>query len=82
MAEDAVVTGAAGYAAVEWANFATNRANVAGTAAAKHYRDWGESQLSASASTQRVRAASRCRQRSLQPRPRLSRNVVSWELTR
>ncbi len=41
-AEDAVVTGAAGYAAIEWASFATNRANVAGTAAVQQYRDWGE----------------------------------------
>ena len=45
VAEDVVLTGAAGYAAVELASFATNRANVAGTAAVQQYRDWGEAQL-------------------------------------
>ena len=44
-AEDAVVTGAGGYAALEWANFATNRANVAGVEAAAGYRAWGTAQL-------------------------------------
>jgi hypothetical protein len=45
VAEDAVVTGAAGYAALEWAGFATNRANVTGTAAFDNYRALGEERL-------------------------------------
>jgi hypothetical protein len=45
-AEDAVITGAAGYAAIEWASFATNRANVSGTEAVADYLAWGERQLS------------------------------------
>ena len=44
-AEDAVVLGAGGYAALEWAGFATNRANVAGTAAFEGYQAWGEDRL-------------------------------------
>ena len=44
-AEDAVVLGAGGYAALEWASFATNRANVAGTAAFDSYQAWGEERL-------------------------------------
>ncbi len=45
VAEDVVVTGAAAYAALEWASFATNRANVAGSAAFENYRTWGEERL-------------------------------------
>lgn len=45
IAEDVVVTGASAYAALEWANFASNRANVAGTAAFDNYRAWGEDRL-------------------------------------
>ena len=44
-AEDAVVTGASAYAAIEWASFATNRANVSGTEAVADYLAWGERQL-------------------------------------
>jgi hypothetical protein len=44
-AEDAVVLGAGGYAALEWAGFATNRANVAGAAAFTGYQAWGEDRL-------------------------------------
>jgi hypothetical protein len=44
-AEDVVVTGAAAYAALEWASFATNRANVSGTAAFENYQAWGEERL-------------------------------------
>jgi hypothetical protein len=44
-AEDAVITGASGYAAIEWASFATNRANVSGTEAVTDYFAWGERQL-------------------------------------
>ena len=45
VAEDAVVTGASGYAALEWANFAINRANIAGVAAVDDYRQYGNAQL-------------------------------------
>jgi hypothetical protein len=44
-AEDAVITEAAGYAAIEWASFATNRANVSGPEAVGDYLTWGERQL-------------------------------------
>jgi hypothetical protein len=45
VAEDTVITGAGGYAALEWSNFATNRANVGGANAPDDYREWGEAQL-------------------------------------
>ena len=44
-AEDAVITGAAAHAALEWASFATNRANVGGREAVDDYLGWGERQL-------------------------------------
>src|SRR3989304_2151636 len=44
-ARRAAATGAGGCAALEWANFATNRANVAGVEAAAGYRAWGTAQL-------------------------------------
>jgi hypothetical protein len=44
-AEETLLLGAAGYAAVEWASFATNRANVSGTEAVEDYRRWGEDRL-------------------------------------
>jgi hypothetical protein len=43
--EDAVITGASAFAAIEWASFATNRANVSGTQAVEDYLAWGERQL-------------------------------------
>ncbi len=43
--EDAIVQGAAGYAALEWANYAINRANIGGAEAQLDYRRWGEEQL-------------------------------------
>ncbi len=43
--EEAVVQGAAGYAAIEWANFAINRANVGGDDVQLAYRRWAEGQL-------------------------------------
>ena len=45
VAEDAVVTGASGYAALEYANFAINRANIAGTTAVEQARIYGAAQL-------------------------------------
>lgn len=38
--------GAAGYAAVEWASFATNRANVGGPETWRNYLMWGQDRLS------------------------------------
>jgi hypothetical protein len=43
--EDVVATGAAGYAAVEWASFATNRVNLGGSSAWKSYLTWGQDRL-------------------------------------
>jgi hypothetical protein len=79
-AEDAVVLGAGGYAALEWASFATNRANVAGTTAFDHYRAWGEERLQrfremlrGFGSEARVRNAALYR-----PAPGGSRSTVQW----
>jgi hypothetical protein len=81
LAEDAVVTGAAGYAALEWSNFATNRANVAGTSAPDDYRDWGElqlrrfrEQLSEFGRRARLRVSG-----LFSPQRGTSRDVVSWD---
>jgi hypothetical protein len=43
--EDILVLGGAAYAALEWASFATNRANVAGAQAVEDYQAWGEQKL-------------------------------------
>jgi len=45
--EDLVATGAGGYAAVEWANFAVNRVNVGGQDVWRHYLSWGQEKLAA-----------------------------------
>jgi len=39
--------GAAGYAAVEWASFATNRTNLGGEHTWRDYLTWGQDRLSA-----------------------------------
>ncbi|MQA00457.1 MAG: hypothetical protein GEU80_14200 [Dehalococcoidia bacterium] len=44
---DLVATGAGGYAAIEWASFATNRVNVGGDDAWQHYHTWGQERLAA-----------------------------------
>lgn len=44
--EDLVATGAGGYAALEWANFAVNRINVGGEEAWRRYLLWGQDRLS------------------------------------
>lgn len=46
-AERLVVDGAAGYAALEWASFATNRVNVGGDETVRHYLEWGKQRLAA-----------------------------------
>ncbi len=43
--EDVVATGAAAYAALEWASFATNRVNVGGLDVWRDYLTWGQEQL-------------------------------------
>lgn len=45
--EDLVVTGAAAYAAMEWASYATNRVNVGGGDTWKNYLAWGQDRLAA-----------------------------------
>jgi hypothetical protein len=45
--EDLVATGAAGYAAIEWASFATNRVNLGGSDAWRSYLTWGQDRLAA-----------------------------------
>ncbi len=43
--EDVIAAGAAAYAAVEWASFATNRVNVGGQAVWREYLAWGQERL-------------------------------------
>ena len=43
--EDLIVTGACGYAAIEWAAYAINRVNVGGTTTPKEFQSWGEQRL-------------------------------------
>ncbi len=43
--EDVVATGAAAYAALEWASFATNRVNVGGQDVWRDYLTWGQQRL-------------------------------------
>jgi len=45
--EDVVATGAAAYAALEWATFATNRVNVGGPDVWRQYLVWGQERLAA-----------------------------------
>jgi hypothetical protein len=43
--EELVATGAAAYAALEWASFATNRVNVGGQDVWRQYLTWGQERL-------------------------------------
>ena len=45
--EEVVATGAAAYAAIEWASFATNRINVGGDDVWRQYLTWGQERLAA-----------------------------------
>ena len=45
--EDLVATGAGGYAALEWASFATNRINVGGVDVWRQYLEWGQDRMAA-----------------------------------
>ena len=78
--EDVVLTGAAGYAAIEWASFATNRANVAGTEAFEDYKAWGEERLRQFREALRgFGREARVQNAALyQPGQPASRNVVQW----
>lgn len=79
-AEDVVLTGAAAYAAIEWASFATNRANVAGNAAFESYKAWGEERLRHFREALRgFGRTSRLRNAGLyQPARESARNTVQW----
>ncbi len=43
--EDLIAVGAGGYAAVEWAAYATNRVNVGGLGTPREFLDWGNQKL-------------------------------------
>jgi len=43
--EDVIAGGAAGYAAVEWSSFATNRVNTGGQEVWREYLAWGQERL-------------------------------------
>jgi len=43
--EDVIAAGAAGYAALEWASFSTNRINVGGRDVWREYLIWGQERL-------------------------------------
>ena len=81
-AEDAVIAGAAGYAAVEWAGFATNRANTGGPDTVDDYLRWGERRL-ASFRDMLGRFGDNGRMRSSRlfapSGSRPSQSVVQWE---
>jgi hypothetical protein len=49
--EETVATGAAAYAALEWASFATNRINAGGQDTWRNYLVWGQARLAAFAAT-------------------------------
>ncbi len=44
---DLVATGAAAYAAIEWASYASNRVNVGGTETWRNYHTWAQERLAA-----------------------------------
>jgi hypothetical protein len=43
--EEVIATGAAGYAAYEWASFSTNRVNLGGQDVWREYLTWGQDRL-------------------------------------
>jgi len=45
--EDLVALGAAAYAAMEWASFATNRVNLGGADTWRNHLTWGQDRLAA-----------------------------------
>jgi hypothetical protein len=79
--EEVVLTGAAGYAAMEWASFASNRANVAGVEAVQQYLAYGRQMLERfAAQLAEARERSRVRASALfTPAGSSGRNVVRFE---
>ena len=64
--EDVVVTGAGGYAAVEWAIYAINRVNVGGGITPREFLGWGREKLDCfKAELKRLGRRNRARVRSL-----------------
>jgi hypothetical protein len=45
MYEDLIASGAAGYAAVEWAIYAVNRVNIGGLPTPEGFLNWGREKL-------------------------------------
>jgi hypothetical protein len=82
--EDIVIRGAAGYAAIEWASFATNRANVGGSDVVAQYAAWGADALSRfNEQLGRLREVSRVRSSSVYTAAAgqtPSRSVVQFDL--
>lgn len=76
--EDMVTTGAAGYAALEWASFAINRVNVGGEQADQGYLTWGR-ELLAAFHRGLARERSRLRRRQLyRPAAPLPSQTTDW----
>lgn len=72
--EDLVALGAAGYAAIEWASFATNRVNIGGDQTWRSYLTWGQDRLASfmrGLARHSRKNAVRCRQlyRPYEPKP-------------
>ncbi|MBF8267220.1 MAG: hypothetical protein HW388_728 [Dehalococcoidia bacterium] len=72
--EDLVAIGAEGYAALEWASFATNRVNVGGTEVRRYYQAWGQERLDSflkgmASHSRRNRVRARHLYAAAQPRP-------------
>jgi hypothetical protein len=81
-AEETLLQGAGGYAALEWASFATNRANIGGSGAVIDYRFWGESRLNAFRDgLRRIGERSRIRTSRLYTPDQVepTGDVVTWE---
>jgi hypothetical protein len=62
--QDLVATGAAAYAALEWASYATNRVNVGGMETWRNYHMWAQERMAAFAK----QLAKRSRERRLRSR--------------
>lgn len=72
--EDLVVIGGAGYAAIEWASFATNRVNLGGDQTWRSFLTWGQDRLASfmrGLAKHSKKNAVRCRQlyRPYEPKP-------------
>lgn len=74
-----ILLGAAGYAAQEWASYATNRANVAGPGAVRDYARWGRERMEAFRDElERLRRVRSSRLYTAQ-RPEPDQSTVRWE---